>query len=57
MNVDFDEQIFLMKVVLMNLCFTVAPGAPAASVRASTSLPLAAGGLGLRSALRLPRRP
>ena len=31
----------------------VAPAAPAASVRASTSLPLAAGGLGLRSALRL----
>ena len=31
----------------------VALAAPVASVRASTSLPLAAGGLGLRSALRL----
>ena len=44
-----DEQVWRCFCELVG----VAQGAPAASVRASTSLPLAADGPGLRSALRL----
>ena len=44
-----DEQVWRCFCELVG----VAPEAPAASVRASTILPLAAGGLGLRTALRL----
>ena len=44
-----DEQVWRCFCELVG----VAPAAPAASVRACTSLPLAAGGLGLRSVVRL----